>query len=150
MSAGDGEPEATASKRHVALSRIKYAAANPGHTVRFKPQTHAKILAMCEQTGLSYNQVVNSAVNGLDEAMLAVIRARGEELGYRKGVSDAQAEARAAGFAEAAKLFRLTFPCPKCRHQVALRAGDPLALATIAMLIASGLAHQDGCPTDAR
>ena len=88
------------------------------------------------------------AVNGLDEAAIEVILARGEELGLRRGVTAARTAAHAAVFAAAAALFRLTFPCPKCGHPVELRVGDPLAVATVVMLVAAGLAHQGGCPTE--
>jgi hypothetical protein len=73
--------------------------------VRFSPETHAKIVAICERTGLSYNQAVNSAGTGLDEAVIEVILARGEELGFRKGVVAARPPARGDGFAEAANIF---------------------------------------------
>jgi hypothetical protein len=136
-------------KRHLAASRIRYLAANPSHAVRFQPQTHAKIIAICERTGLSFNQAVNSAVNGLDESVIEVILARGDEVGFRRGVAAAQTGARAAGFAEAVNLFRLTFPCAKCGHLVEVRVGGPLAVATLAMLNASCLVHQDGCPAEA-
>jgi hypothetical protein len=111
-------------KRHQAPSRARYAAAHPARTVRFKPETHAKIVAICERTGLSYNQAVNSAIDGLDEAAIEVIRARGEELGFRKGVLAARPPARAAGFAAAADVFRLTVPCSICGQPIELRNGS--------------------------
>ena len=89
--------------------------------MRFSPETHAKIVAICERTGLSYNQAVNSAIEGLDQAAIDVILARGEELGFRKGVMAARAPARAAGFAEAANVYRLTVPCHTCGEPIELR-----------------------------
>jgi hypothetical protein len=99
-------------KRHEAPSRARYAAANPAHTVRFKPKTHAKILATCERTGLSYNQAVNAAVDGLDEAAIDVILARGEELGFRTGVTATR------------EVFRVTVPCSACGQPIELQNGS--------------------------
>jgi hypothetical protein len=118
--------------------------------VRFKPKAQAKILAICESTGLSYNQAVSSAVDGLDEAAIDVILARGEELGFQKGVKDARVAERAAGvaeraagFAEAARVFRITVPCRNCGQPIELRRDD--ATVAIRALIAAGFEHT-ACP----
>jgi len=157
MSTRHGEPEPIAPKQQHATSRGRYAAANPAHTVRFKPKAQAKILAICERTGLSYNQAVNSAVDGLDEAAIDIILARGEELGFQKGVKDARVAERAAGvaeraagvaeraagFAEAAHVFRITVPCRNCGQPIELRRDD--ATVAIRALIAAGFEHT-ACP----
>jgi|HubBroStandDraft_6_1064221.scaffolds.fasta_scaffold304242_2 hypothetical protein len=127
--------------KHQAPSRARYAAAHPARTVRFKPETHAKIVAICERTGLSYNQAVNSAVAGLDDAAIGVILARGEELGLQKGAKAARVEARAAGFAEAANVFRITVPCQGCSEPIEVRLDDSTASIAIRALIDAGFGH---------
>jgi hypothetical protein len=129
------------SKRRLAPSRIRYAAANPAHTVRLKPKTHAKVVSICERTGLSYNQAVNSAVDGFDEAALDAAFARGQEVGFNKGVMATRAGAHATGFAAAATLFRLTVPCYHCGQPIELRLDDSSARLAIGLLISAGLAH---------
>jgi hypothetical protein len=145
MSARHGEPEPIAPKRHQAPSRARYAAVNPAHTVRFKPKAHAKILAICERTGLSYNQAVNIAVDQLDAAAMEVIRAHGNEQGFREGVKAERAE-RAAAYAASAKKFVLTQPCVKCGQPIELGVGNRGAIVYFLEMTKSGLVHVR-CPS---
>lgn len=117
-------------QRRLAPSRIRYAAAHPAHTVRFSPETHAKIVAICERTGLSYNRAVNIAVDGLDDAALEVIRSHAHELGIQEGVK-VERTTRAAAYAESHAKFWLTLPCPKCGQPIELRARSLVAIRAI-------------------
>lgn len=81
-----GEAGPSPAQRHQAPSRARYAEAHPPRTVRFNPKADEKILALSELLDVGYNQAVNSAIVGLGEADIEAILARGEELGFQKGV----------------------------------------------------------------
>ena len=79
-----------------------------------------------------------------------------EELGFQKGVKAARAAEqgarvaeRAAGFAQAANIFRLTVPCRNCRQPIELRLDDATASGAIGVLIDAGLEHT-ACPSRLR
>ncbi|MHB8489354.1 MAG: hypothetical protein ACYDCS_05660 [Candidatus Dormibacteria bacterium] len=133
-------------KRHQAASRARYAAAHPGHTLRLQPRADAKVAAIRERLAVSFNQAVNVAVDGLDDAELEAIHAHGYQQGYLEGFKAGRAQGRAAGSAEAKRIYCLTFPCPWCGQPVEIRAGDVLARLALMTVVASGLGHQGGCP----
>jgi len=133
-------------KRHRAPSRARYAADHPGETVRLQPGPAAKVAAIRELLGVSRNQAVNIAIDGLDDAELEAIRAHGYHQGYLEGLREGRAQGRVSGYAEAKRIYCLTLPCPWCGQPVELRAGDVLARLALMTVVASGLGHQDGCP----
>ena len=114
--------------------------------MRFKLKGYEKIAAISERMGVSFNQAVNIAVDGLDDAAIEMIHAHGHEQGLRLGIERAQAGERAAGYAQAKQTFCLSFPCPFCGQPVEIRAGDVFARLALMTVVASGLGHQDGCP----
>ena len=118
----------------------RYAAANPAHTVRFTPEIHAKVVAISERTGRDHNQAVTSAIDGLDPAVMEIILAHGEELGFRSGAT-VRVPARGAGFAEAGNVFRLTIACHKYGAQIELRLDDSTGSIAIRVLVDAGLAR---------
>jgi hypothetical protein len=128
-------------KRPQAPSRAKYAAVNPSRTVRFKPEQLAKIAAIRERLGGSFNEAVNVIVDGFDDAAIEVIRARADEDGFRRGVKAARSPAYAAGYAAASNLFRLTLPCSRCGQLIELRVDDTSARAALGVLIGRGMVH---------
>ena len=132
--------------RHEAPTRRRYAAAHPGHTVRLQPGPDAKVAAIRERLGVSFNGGVNIAIDGLDDAALEAIHTHGYQQGYLEGFKAGRAQGRAAGYAEAKRIYCLTFHCPLCGQPVELRAGDVLARLALMTVVASGLGHQDGCP----
>jgi hypothetical protein len=129
------------SKRRLAPSEIRYAAAHPGQTVRLTPTADGKVAAIRELQGGSFNQAVNSAIEGLDDAALEAAHARGHETGFQEGVRRARPPARAAGFAEAENIYRLTVPCHKCREPIELRLDDSTARSAIRVLTDAGFGH---------
>ena len=114
--------------------------------MRFKPEAHAKIVAICERYGVSYNQAVNIAVDGLTDATMEAIHGHAYELGFQEGVRGARPPARAAGFAEAASLYRIAVPCRNCGQPIELRLDDSTASVAIRALIDSGFQHTP-CPS---
>ena len=114
--------------------------------MRLKPTADAKIAAIRERLGVSYNQAVNMIVEGFDEAAIEVIRAQGEETGFRKGVETARPPARAAGFTEAANVYRITVPCARCGQPMEFRHDDPSASLAIRVLTERGLVRSS-CPS---
>lgn len=116
--------------------------------MRLQPEAGAKVAAIRERLGLSFNQGVNIAIAGLYEAAIEVILARGEELGFQKGVEAARVAERAAGFAEAAQVFRLTVACSRCGQPMDLRRDDSSASVAIRVL-ADRLVHTT-CPSRPR
>jgi hypothetical protein len=136
-----------APKRHQAPSRIKYAAANPGHTVRFKPEAQAKIVAFCERYGVNYNQAVNIAVAGLSDAAMETIHSHAYELGFQEGVKGARPPARAVGFAEAANIYRLALPCHACGKPIELRTDSEDAQDLLKFCVMMEMDHT-ACPDD--
>jgi flagellar biosynthesis/type III secretory pathway protein FliH len=132
--------------RHQAPSRIDYASAHPGRTVRLQPGPDAKVAAICERLDVSFNGGVNIAIDGLDDAELEAIHAHGHQQGYREGFQAGRDQGRADGYAEAKGVYCLTFRCPSCGKPVELRVGDVLARFVLQTLRASDLGHQDGCP----
>jgi hypothetical protein len=128
-------------KRPQAPSRARYATANPPRSVRLKPKPHAKIVAIRERQGVSFNQAVNIAVDGLDDAAMEVIHAHGYEQGFRAGVNHDRAE-RAAAYANSDAKFLLTLPCPKCGQPIESRS--PRREFLVAVLHARPLVHQIG------
>jgi hypothetical protein len=137
------------SKRRLAPSEIRYAAAHPGQTVRLTPTADAKVAAIRELQGGSFNQAVNSAIEGLDDASLEAAQARGYETGFKEGVRRARPPARAAGVAEAEAIYRITVPCHKCGQPIELRLDNATASGAISVLIDAGLAHT-ACPSRLR
>lgn len=142
--------------RHQAPTRRRYAAAHPGQTVRLQPEADAKVAAIRERLGVSFNQGVNIAIAGLDEDAIEAILARGEELGFQKGVKaarvaeqPARVAERAAGFADAANLYRLTVPCHKCGGPMEFRRDDTSASIAIRVLTDRRLVHTT-CPSRPR
>ena len=136
--------------RPQAAARRRYASAHPGRTVRLQPRPDAKVAAIRERLGVSFNAGVNIAIDGLDDAALEAIHTHGYQQGYREGFNAGHAQGRAAGYAEAKRIYCLTFPCPLCGQPVELRAGDALAALALMTVVASGLGHQDGCPPNKR
>ena len=132
--------------RHQAPSRIDYASAHPGRTVRLQPGPDAKVAAICERLDVSFNGGVNIAIDGLDDAALEAIHTHGYQQGYREVLKAGHAQGRAAGNAEAKRMYCLSFPCPFCRQPVEIRVGDAFAYFVLQTLVASGLGHQEGCP----
>jgi hypothetical protein len=132
--------------RPQAPTRRRYASAHPGQTVRLQPGPAAKVAAIQERLGGSFNQAVNSAIEGLDDGALEAIHAHGYQQGYREGFKVGRDQGRAAGNAEAKQMYCLSFPCPLCGQPVEIRVGDAFAYFVFQTLGASGLGHQDGCP----
>lgn len=132
--------------RPQAPARRRYFAAHPGQTVRLQPKAAAKVAAVRERLRVNFNQGVNIAIEGLDEAELEAIHAHGYQQGYLEGFKAGRAQGRAAGYAEAKRIYCLTFPCPFCGQPVELRVGEVFARFVLDTLVASGLGHQDGCP----
>ena len=132
--------------RHEAPTRRRYAAAHPGQTVRLQPAPDAKVAAIRERLGVSFNGGVNIAIEGLDDAALETIHTHGYQQGNRDGFKAGRDQGRAAGYLEAKRMYCLTFRCPLCGEPVEIRAGDVLARLALMTVVASGLGHQDGCP----
>jgi hypothetical protein len=141
---GDADP--MPPKRREPPSRARYAARHPAHSIRFDPKTEAKIVAICERSGCSFNQAVCTAVNGLDDATIEVIHAKALQQGFERGVNAARAPAHAAGFAAGAHLYRLAVPCAKCRVPIEIRHDDSSADSVLRLLIDRGIAHIT-CPS---
>jgi hypothetical protein len=114
--------------------------------VRLQPEADAKVAAVRERLGVNFNQGVNIAINGLDDAELEAIHAHGYQQGYVEGLKAGRGQGRAAGYGAAKRIYCLMFPCPWCGQPVELRAGDVLARLALMTVVASGLGHQDGCP----
>jgi hypothetical protein len=133
-------------RRRLEPSRIRYAAAHPGHTLRLQPEADAKVASIRERMGGSFNQAVNCAIDGLDDAELEAIHAHGYQQGYLEGLTAGRGQGRAAGYAEAKRIYCLSFRCPLCGQPVEIRVGDTFAYFVFQTLVASGLGHQDGCP----
>jgi hypothetical protein len=113
--------------------------------VRLHPKAGAKVAAIRERLGVSFNQAVNIAIDGLDDAELEAIHAYGYQQGYLEGFKAGRAQRRAAGYAAAKRTYCLLFLCPWCGQLVELRAGDVLATLALMTVVASGIGHQDGC-----
>jgi hypothetical protein len=133
--------------RPQAPTRRRYASAHPGCTVRLQPGPEAKVASIRERLEVSFNGGVNIAIDGLDDAALEAIHAHGYQQGYPEGFKASRDQGRAAGYAEAKRIYCLTFPCPWCGQPVEIRAGDVLAKLALLTVVAADIGHQEGCPT---
>jgi hypothetical protein len=141
-----GDVDPMPPKRREPPSRARYAARHPAHSIRFDPETEAKIVAIRERTGCSFNQAVCTAVSGLDDAAIEVIHAKALQQGFERGVNTARAPAHAAGFAAGAHLYRLTVPCANCHEPIEILNDDSSADSVRRVLIEAGIAHTT-CPS---
>ena len=107
-------------RRHVAPSRIRYAAAHPARTVRFNRKADERIRALSRLLDVSYNRAVNIVVDGVDDAALELLQSHAHELGIQEGVKLERAM-RASAYAESDTKFWLTLPCPKCGQPIDIR-----------------------------
>jgi hypothetical protein len=139
-------------RRDVPPSRLRYEAAHPTVAVHCDVETKARLLALREATGLSLGALVKQGLGVLEpdlesarRAGYAAGKAIGRAVGQREGRTAGIAEGRKSGHAEAVNLYRITYPCPKCRKLVPVVAGSDQAADARTALIEAGWEHTE-CP----
>jgi hypothetical protein len=125
-------------------SRARYAAAHPTIGIHVDRATYDRLLALRDQSGLSFAQLI---LRTLGEVEFDVHTARrlGKEEGLTEGMDTGLANGRVDGYADAVGEFRVTYSCAKCGVELVVRAGSPAAKAATGWLLEKRWGHRD-CP----
>jgi hypothetical protein len=144
------------TRKHVPPSRLRYEASHPTVAVHCDVETKARLVALREATGLPLGVLVKQALTLLEADLEAARRAgfaaglaQGRRVGELAGRAAGGEESRKAGFAEAVRRYRITYPCATCGKLIAVTIGSPDAKAAREALIEAGWSHADCTPAGA-
>jgi hypothetical protein len=122
------------TRRHVPPSRLRYEASHPTVAVHCDVETKARLVALRDATGLPLGALVKQALSVLEsdleaarQAGFAAGFADGRRVGEVAGRAAGVEEGRKAGFAEAVRRYRITYPCSRCGKLIALAVGSEAA-----------------------
>jgi hypothetical protein len=140
--------------RHRTPSRVRYAAAHPTIGIHVDVATRARFEALREKTGLSYTQLILTALGEL-ELDVDAARSRGwndahEEVveesyleGYSDGYDEGHENGEHEGYLRGLDADRVTYSCARCGKDLMLWPGGADADAAVARLQQERWRHDD-------
>lgn len=102
----------TAKKK--APSRVRYEQAHPTVSCRVSREIYEKLRAVMDGEGKSFADILKVGLGILE------LRVKEEGEGMRKG----RAEGYSKGYAEAERLYKVTYPCSVCGKTLTAKSGD--------------------------
>lgn len=102
---------------------------------------YERLVALRDASGHSFGKLVQQALGVLEKEYESV-RKQGEQRGFDAGHAAGMTEGRTAGFLEAVRRYRVTYPCNVCGLPIILRPGSGSEKAATEALRELGWGHR--------